>query len=366
MKMRFRFPLATGVLLISAAFCLAQTTGKDSLDRVLSEFQAGHQEKALAALDDAIKQYPNNADAYMLRGSLMMGAAPEQALADFTRVIELKPDSGQAYNQRALLRLTKNDVTGALKDLDAAIANNFRDDGIYGLRANLRWQTGDLAGARTDMDESIRLNPNNPRSYAERGDLLMALKETDRALADYDYLLKWYETDPVARPAPKKADQNEKRPGDQTNSNSQAFTVGLSEQTVNDSPGDKRMAPVIAGAYVNRGFSLSRSGAHDRAMSDFTKAIKVDGANIWAFYDRANEYEIRGDLTSALADINTAVEIDPNNGNLVVERGILLKLMGKEKDAQAEFDRLLKSDSALWQKRIDSRMAAVKQQLPAK
>jgi tetratricopeptide (TPR) repeat protein len=78
------------------------------------------------------------------------------------------------------------------------------------------------------------------------------------------------------------------------------------------------------------------------------------------------ELEGKGDLAGALADVNKIVELDPRNGNGVVEHGVLLLLLGKSKEAQVDFDMLLKSDPVLWQKRIDERLAAVKKKLAAR
>ena len=50
----------------------------------------------------------------------------------------------------------------------------------------------------------------------------------------------------------------------------------------------------------------------------------------------------------------------------MVEHGVILLLMGKDKEAQADFDQLLQADRALWQKRIDERTAAVRKLLPVK
>jgi Tfp pilus assembly protein PilF len=111
---------------------------------------------------------------------------------------------------------------------------------------------------------------------------------------------------------------------------------------------------------------MNNRGDHAAALADFDKAVRIDAGNVWALYHRANEYEAKGDLAAALADIAKAVEVEPNNGNLLVEHGVILLLMGKDKDAQADFDRLLQSDRALWQKRIDERVAAVKKLLPIK
>jgi tetratricopeptide (TPR) repeat protein len=360
-----RLALTLCLLLSTCAFSNAQKKpDPDPLDRVLTELQAGRTEKAFAALDELIKQYPKSPDAYLLRGSLKMQTDPAQALSDFNKVIELKPDSGSAYSQRAMLRLVNNDPAGALKDLDAAIAHDFKDDSVYYLRGQLRWQAGELNGALTDLNEALKFNPNNPRLYVSRAGLLLELKEVDRALADYNYLLNWYETDPSARPIPKPSGDNAQTQSPKNDS--KPFMVEMAQQTANEAPGSKEMAPIIADTYVNRGFILKDRGNHVAAFTDFDKAIRIDPTNVWAYYDRANEYEYKGDLPAALADITKALQLDPNNANLVVEHGVILLLMGKDKDAQADFDVLLKLDRALWQKRIDDRTAAVRKVLPVK
>lgn len=126
------------------------------------------------------------------------------------------------------------------------------------------------------------------------------------------------------------------------------------------------MAPTIASVYVNRGLILNNRGDHVAALSDFNKAIRVDPANVWALYHRANEYEYKGDLAAALIDIENAIKIDSKNGNFLVEHGVILLLRGRDKDAQADFDQLLQADRELWQKRIDERIAAVRKLLPNK
>jgi tetratricopeptide (TPR) repeat protein len=369
--MLIRLLITVGILLSACALSHAQKTDEDPLMRVIKELEAGRTEKAFAALDEVIKQYPNNPDAYFLRGSLKMQSDTSQALADFNKVIELKPDSGRAYNQRAFLRLVNNDAAGALKDLDSAITYNFKDDSVYYLRGQLRWQLNDLNGALSDFDQSIKLNPNNPRLYSTRGNLLLALQEIDRALADFNYLINWYETDPsTVRQAPKPANSDNAKsgpqPGAAPGSDSKTFVVEMAQQTTNEAPGTKEMAPTISSVYVNRGLIMSDRGNHVAAFSDHDKAIRIDPANMWALYHRANEYEYKGDLPAALRDIEKAIQLEPNSGNFMVEHGVILLLMGREKEAQVDFDRLLQADRTLWQKRIDERLAAVRKALPVK
>lgn len=86
---------------------------------------------------------------------------------------------------------------------------------------------------------STKLNPNNPRVYSTRGELLFDLKEPDRALADFNYLISWYETEPsAARPVPKPIGQNDAKSkseqGRVPKNDSNGFTLGIAQETTND------------------------------------------------------------------------------------------------------------------------------------
>ena len=88
------------------------------MDRVITELQAGRTEKAIAGLDEFIKKNPNNPDAYLLRGSLKMQTDPAQALRDFDKVIELKPEFDVLLqSDRALWQKRIDDRIAAVKKL---------------------------------------------------------------------------------------------------------------------------------------------------------------------------------------------------------------------------------------------------------
>jgi tetratricopeptide (TPR) repeat protein len=353
--------LAAIVAIMSLQNAWAQKPGTSPMDRVMDEMKAGNSDKVIEALNDAIKQQPNNADAYLLRASLKAaGGDLVGALADFNKVIELKPDSGSPYATRALLRLGNQDLTGALKDLDTAIANNYKGDHVYSLRAQLKAQMGDLKGARADLDEAIKANPDNPRLYFDRAQVCTEMEDSEHAIADYDYLLTWYETNPNKRARSKLRD-GDPRSKDDPN----AFAVGLYAEAPPEAPGDKEMLPRIATSYFNRGIMQSRRGKTDEAISDLTNAMRLDPANAWPYYHRADAYENKGDLKAALADVNKGLQVDSTNANLKIERGVILVLLGKNEEAKHDFAMFLNEDRPLWQKRIDTRLAAVKNKVSA-
>ena len=362
--------LLLATISIGLALCGAargQSSPEDPMMEVIAYIQAGKDNQAIAALGEIIKRQPDNADAFILRSNLKAtGGDNAGALADLNRALELKPDNGSAYYGRAILQLAGNDIVAALKDLDLAVANNYKNDPVYSLRSQLRSQQKDLKGALADLDESLKLNPNNPRSYFDRAGLLLLLDDKDRAFADLNHVLSWYETDPTNRPAPKVARKEARSINSEDRKKTpDRFTVGVDVETVNESLDDPKMAPDIARGYLHRGLIYSSRGNTDAAIADFTRSIKIEPANPGAYFRRALELEGKGDLAGALADVTKTMELEPSNGNALVEHGVILLLQGKTTEAQIDFDRLLKSNSELWQKRIDERTTAVKKKMPA-
>ncbi|PYS71671.1 MAG: hypothetical protein DMF69_09640 [Acidobacteria bacterium] len=322
----------------------AQKTQDEPIKLALAELQAGKPAQAISILTEFISKHPSHVDSYLLRGNVrLISGEITGALSDFNRVIQLRPDMGQAFYQRAYLRLLGKDVPGALQDLDTAIAKSYKVDAVYTLRAQLRMGQSDLKGGLADLDEAIKLNPNNPQTYAIRAGVLILTEDRERALVDLNYLLTWYEADPAKR---RKAPQAE--------------DLLVAIKTENQAPGDVAMLPLVGNAYANRGLIHSFHGKAEAAISDYNKAIRIDPKNMWAYFYRAKELEGRGDLEAALADVNRAIQIDPLNGNFRVEHGVVLTLMGNKKDAQSDFDMLLRTDRTTWQKRIDERLEAAR------
>lgn len=354
----------------------AQDSTDHTLDRALAALEVDDHKKAIDEATEVIRLRPDYVDGYLLRSTLRsMTGDNEGALADINKVIELKPEMGSAYYGRALIRLNKDPV-GAMKDLDLAVVNNYRADHVYDVRAGLRAQLDDVKGAIADYDEAIKLNPNNPNLYLMRAQLLLTLEQRDRAFADLNYVLTWYETDPTKRPNPKSTSKDDKpvtgQPGSDIanehskKADSKSTGISVAVETVNASPGDKEMIPNIAHAYVNRGLIYSSRGNAEAAIADFSKSIRILPSDAGAFFYRALELEGKGDLAGALSDVNKTIELEPKNGNCRVERGVILLLQGKSKEAQVVFDMLLESDPVLWQKRIDARLEEVKKKLPSR
>ena len=61
--------------------------------------------------------------------------------------------------------------------------------------------------------------------------------------------------------------------------------------------------------------ALAQKGNLDRALSDFDKAIQLDGSFTLAYVNRAVTYGQKGDINQAISDLTTALKLAHSNGS---------------------------------------------------
>ncbi|TNE35851.1 MAG: tetratricopeptide repeat protein [Alphaproteobacteria bacterium] len=141
---------------------------------------------ANAFLAKAVEAAPHNRAARLARGKAWVQQG-EYALAetDFSAVIADTPQTFEAHYLRGQTRMALKDYEGALADFDAAKAldddrEDVRLDRVLAL-AQLR-RTSD---AQLELNEVIDMAPNNVKALMMRGRLYLALKDKDKAKADF-------------------------------------------------------------------------------------------------------------------------------------------------------------------------------------
>ncbi len=85
-------------------------------------------------------------------------------------------------------------------------------------------------------------------------------------------------------------------------------------------------------------------GQPELALADLDRAIELDPNSYFAYLKRAQVNEARKDYQSALRDINSALKLKPGSANGYALRGRILTKMGQSRRAVRSFDRGIKAN----------------------
>jgi Flp pilus assembly protein TadD len=180
-----------------------------------------------------------------------------QAIALFSKAVEIDPRSGNAFVQRGIARAMTGDVHGALADFDRAIDINPQDDNAHSCR-------GSALGA-ADSDEAIaaftraiNINPMNADAYYGRGVAYYGRHEFDSGIADLSRAIEFQ--------------------------------------------------PARANAYYTRGNCWKEKREWDHASADLDRALALNPDDLSAHYNRGAARLAKGNVDGALSDFDVACE----------------------------------------------------------
>jgi tetratricopeptide (TPR) repeat protein len=105
--------------------------------------------------------------------------------------------------------------------------------------------------------------------------------------------------------------------------------------------GDVQGTGLVA-AYLYRGNRYADRGDDDRAIADYTEAIRLNSKSDYAFYRRSRIYAKRKEHDRAVADANEALRLNPNNVRALEVRAYSNALKGSFDSAIADYREAIK------------------------
>ncbi len=101
----------------------------------------------------------------------------------------------------------------------------------------------------------------------------------------------------------------------------------------------------LASQYVNRGVEYNSASELDRAIADFSEAIRLNPKFAMAFYNRGIAYRSKNDPDRAIADYNEAIRLNPKYGSAFNNRGLVFYSPKKNYDrAIADYNEAIRLD----------------------
>ena len=92
----------------------------------------------------------------------------------------------------------------------------------------------------------------------------------------------------------------------------------------------------------DRAAAAVASGDFDKAIADFTEAIRLDPKEAVAYYKRGMAYGAKGDHDKAIADYTEAIRLNPKSAEAYINRGVVYAGKGEKAKAEADFDQTKK------------------------
>lgn len=284
--------LLLGLLLTFAVFQSCQEEKKAvTIEDAVNYFNDNQFDEALTTVGEVLNDNPQDYFAWTIKGrSLFALNKPLEGIEAMNKAIELNPDYFQAFAYRGTMYKDIGENQKALKDINKAIEKDTTNLDLIRIQANTLYSLGENEAAIEQFDKLITLNDTDEESFVYRAILNKRLRNYDAALADFKRAIE--------------------------------------------------INPAYDFAYEARAdfFTYSLADNFEQAIKDYTKVIEDFGDNIPA-QNQAFVYNNRGfakyqakDFEGAIEDINTSIELFPENAFAYKNRA-LVHLASANKEA---------------------------------
>jgi len=241
----------------------------------------------------------------------------DEALSDINAAIDRNPENGDYYAERSFIYNDMKEYYEVVNDITIAITlgSNFNLNILYTIRGFAYFQLGRFNEALIDMSKE---GINNVDIIRMRADLNLRLRNHEKAVEDYSYLLE--------------IDTDTRNHEHYYLSRAEAFFDNKNYLEALDDINNGAIANNSKDARyytlrgcINLGLKLS-----DKVIDDLNRALQLKPTdNLYAtiYLYRGIAYAWQGNFTLSLADINRAIENNPNGASCFIARAQLYEVL---------------------------------------
>ena len=249
----------------------------------------------VGSLEDCKKQMESNSSDYLLRKKInyeMKLENFEEAIEDFTTLIEKNPEDSNSYMGRAICHMNLWQTPLSVNDYNEGIEKFHKDsdnrDGYFDYKGMFESDYKNIE----EYDKKIELNPFDFISLYMRGNLKKDIYSNyEGAIEDYTRALY--------------------------------------------------INPMFLYAYNKRGLCKVELGYYEEAIDDYAKATAINPNFTYAHYNKSIPKNNLGDYEGAIADCDVAIMLTPNFSRPYVNRGIAKSEIGDMEGAIKDYEAAL-------------------------
>ncbi|MFK8184579.1 MAG: tetratricopeptide repeat protein [Phormidesmis sp.] len=345
------YPSAIASLTQSAEKSEGTASANALVERGNAYYEIGEYDQAIDDYRSALRIDANNAQAYeeWAAVNVLQGNAQE-AVQNLDLAIKNDPTSIPAYVNRGSRRSELGDKAGAREDWQAASKLEAITARDYSSRGYAKSRLGNKRGAVDDYNQALIVNPNHVRSlinraydFYESGEKQQALNTLEKALAinpnSVVALILKGEIKAFSNPADwdgaiasytQALDVNPNDPDVLNNRCSAYFATEQLTLALADCNQGLSINPRNASLYTVRGNIHLQQNETQQAIQDYSRTIELSEdiggdprRQASAYSNRASALMQTPDPEGALADINKALEINPEDPADLYKRGLI-------------------------------------------
>ena len=256
----------------------------------------------------------------------IQGGNYHEAIDNFFKAIELKEDFASAYSNLCLAHLQVEDYQNAIQNCSQAISLTPKNVEALLNRGLAHYRRGDFEAAIADDNRVIKIKPYDFRAYYNRAIAVAHFGYYQQAIMDYNRALSQIP---------------------QTLSSSIAEIYndrGLANLELQNIPGaliDFSLAIRHNGhdyrAYFNRGCVCSTNGLFKKAVGDFSNVIKLKPDDANAYINLGVAYYHLGDRQAAIKNLQIGAAYFAKQGQQLAFEQILDLIDNFEEKSKNEF-----------------------------
>jgi len=316
-----------GILMMSSPFALAANSvspAKALVDDGIKLMNTGKTEEAILKFNKALIVDNKYVNAYLMLGSIYLSKEKyNQALSVYNAAIDIEPSNFIHYLMRANIYMKIMQTEESEKNANLAIQDFIKAFGVqdnvsdkyiihslvfHSLSSNDK--KSEYWNRSLDyINRAINLNKKNDKAYNLRGII--------------------------------KLDQEDFESNEEFQNKQMIFLTAISDFST-----AIQCNPRYDDAYYNRGNVYLKLDEYDKAIDDFTNAIKYEKDSKSDTYGkRAFCYEKNGEHKLAITDYTKAIEKDEKNKVFYNNRGVIYAKMNEYDLALKDFQQALKIDA---------------------